>query len=80
MKSGVIVYLSEYEKKISIVVGVTKDLISKVNAVDIVKLASESLGGKGGGGRPDFARAGGGKDIKKISPTYDLMIDFLKKL
>jgi alanyl-tRNA synthetase len=43
----------------SIVVGVTSDLTAKFNAVDFVRVASEKLGGKGGGGRPDLAQAGG---------------------
>jgi alanyl-tRNA synthetase len=42
-----------------IVVGVTPDLTARFNAVDFVRLASERLGGKGGGGRPDMAQAGG---------------------
>ncbi|MFX7090711.1 DHHA1 domain-containing protein, partial [Acinetobacter baumannii] len=42
-----------------IVVGVTSDLTAKFNAVDLVKIGSEALGGKGGGGRPDMAQAGG---------------------
>ncbi len=42
-----------------VVVGVTPDLTKKFNAVDFVRLASEKLGGKGGGGRPDMAQAGG---------------------
>jgi alanyl-tRNA synthetase len=41
------------------VVGVTPDLTSRFNAVDLVKVAAEALGGKGGGGRPDMAQAGG---------------------
>jgi len=45
--------------KIGVGVGVTKDLIKKFNAIDLVKEASIILGGKGGGGRPDFAQAGG---------------------
>jgi len=45
--------------KAGVVVAVTKDLAGKVNAVDLVRLASEKLGGKGGGGRPDMAQAGG---------------------
>jgi len=44
---------------VSIVVGVTDDLTAKFNAVDFVRIASERLGGKGGGGRPDLAQAGG---------------------
>ncbi|MCB9994150.1 MAG: alanine--tRNA ligase [Hyphomicrobiaceae bacterium] len=45
--------------KAAVVVGVTDDLVSKANAVDLVRTASEVLGGKGGGGRPDMAQAGG---------------------
>jgi alanyl-tRNA synthetase len=45
--------------KAGIVVGVTKDLTERFNAVDLVRLGAEVLGGKGGGGRPDMAQAGG---------------------
>ena len=45
--------------KAGVVVGVTGDLTSRFNAVDLVRVASEALGGKGGGGRPDMAQAGG---------------------
>ncbi|WP_316179353.1 MULTISPECIES: alanine--tRNA ligase [unclassified Bradyrhizobium] len=45
--------------KAGVVVGVTADLTSRFNAVDLVRAASEALGGKGGGGRPDMAQAGG---------------------
>jgi alanyl-tRNA synthetase len=45
--------------KAGVVVGVTADLVTRYNAVDLVRLASEALGGKGGGGRPDMAQAGG---------------------
>ena len=45
--------------KASIVVGVTDDLAGRFNAVDLVRLGAEALGGKGGGGRPDMAQAGG---------------------
>jgi alanyl-tRNA synthetase len=47
------------EGKAGVVVGVTADLTSRFNAVDLVKKGSEALGGKGGGGRPDMAQAGG---------------------
>ena len=58
--SGVvaIVGLSD-DGKAGIVVGVTNDLTSRFNAVDLVKKGAEALGGKGGGGRPDMAQAGG---------------------
>ena len=42
-----------------VVVGVTNDLVARFNAVDLVRKAAEVLGGKGGGGRPDMAQAGG---------------------
>ena len=58
--SGVvaIVGISE-DGKAGVVVGVTADLTTRYNAVDLVRVASEALGGKGGGGRPDMAQAGG---------------------
>jgi alanyl-tRNA synthetase len=45
--------------KASVVVGVTGDLTTRFSAVDLVRVASVALGGKGGGGRPDMAQAGG---------------------
>lgn len=57
--SGVIALIATDDGKASIVVAVTSDLTDKINAVDLVKLGAEALGGKGGGGRPDMAQAGG---------------------
>jgi len=57
--SGVCVAISVNDGKASIVVGVTDDLKEKHNAVDLVRIGSQALGGKGGGGRPDMAQAGG---------------------
>jgi alanyl-tRNA synthetase len=45
--------------KAGIVVGVTNDLVARYSAVDLVRKGAEALGGKGGGGRPDMAQAGG---------------------
>jgi alanyl-tRNA synthetase len=45
--------------KASAVVAVTPDLVDRFSAVDLVRVASAALGGKGGGGRPDMAQAGG---------------------
>jgi alanyl-tRNA synthetase len=45
--------------KAGIVVGVTEDLVKRFNAVDLVRKGAEVLGGRGGGGRPDMAQAGG---------------------
>ena len=47
------------EGKAGIVVGVTPDLTARFSAVDLVRKGAEALGGKGGGGRPDMAQAGG---------------------
>ena len=58
--SGVVAIVGVTEDgKAGIVVGVTADLTSRFNAVDLVRKGSEALGGKGGGGRPDMAQAGG---------------------
>ncbi len=57
--SGVVALVSTAEGKASIVVGVSPDLTARFNAVDLVRMASEAVGGKGGGGRPDLAQAGG---------------------
>ena len=60
LESGVVVIINVGEDgKAGVVVGVTADLVARFNAVDLVKIASEALGGKGGGGRPDMAQAGG---------------------
>ncbi len=57
--SGVVALVSIAEGKASIVVAVTPDLTARFSAVDLVRAASTAAGGKGGGGRPDMAQAGG---------------------
>ncbi|WOH54117.1 alanine--tRNA ligase [Bradyrhizobium sp. sBnM-33] len=58
--SGVVAIVGVTEDgKAGIVVGVTADLTARFNAVELVRKGSEALGGKGGGGRPDMAQAGG---------------------
>jgi alanyl-tRNA synthetase len=57
--SGVVALVAVNEGKASLVVGVTDDLTGRLSAVDLVRVGSEALGGKGGGGRPDMAQAGG---------------------
>jgi alanyl-tRNA synthetase len=58
--SGVVAMVAVSEDgKGAIVVGVTADLVARLNAVDLVRAGAEALGGKGGGGRPDLAQAGG---------------------
>ena len=57
--SGVVALVSVAEGKASLVVGVTDDLTGRFDAVKLVRAGSAVLGGKGGGGRPDMAQAGG---------------------
>ncbi len=58
--SGVVALVSvDGDNKASLVVAVTQDLTSKIDAVKLVRIGAEKLGGKGGGGRPDMAQAGG---------------------
>ncbi len=57
--SGVVAFVTVAEGRASLVVGVTEDLTARISAVDLVRAGSEALGGKGGGGRPDMAQAGG---------------------
>jgi alanyl-tRNA synthetase len=58
--SGVVAIIGVTEEgKAGIVVAVTDDLTGRFNAVDLVRLGAEALGGTGGGGRPDMAQAGG---------------------
>ena len=57
--SGVVAVVTVDDGKASLVVGVTGDLTERFSAVDLVRIGAEALGGKGGGGRPDLAQAGG---------------------
>jgi alanyl-tRNA synthetase len=57
--SGVIALIAVNEGKASLVVAVTEDLTGRFSAVDLVKAGAAAVGGKGGGGRPDMAQAGG---------------------
>ncbi|HUO97810.1 MAG TPA: alanine--tRNA ligase, partial [Rhizomicrobium sp.] len=57
--SGIVAFAAVADGRASLVVGVTDDLTKKFSAVDLVRLGAEALGGKGGGGRPDMAQAGG---------------------
>ena len=59
LSKGVILLISENDGKVAIASGVTSDLLPSVSAVDVVKAVAAKLGGKGGGGRPDLAQAGG---------------------
>ena len=76
LKEGIIIAYAVQEQKLGIAIGVTKELSKKFSAVELVKIGSSVLGGKGGGGRNDFAQAGGEK-IEKIEDSYK---EILKKL
>ena len=75
--SGIVAFVGVDDGKASAAVGVTKDLTDKYSAVDLVKAASEALGGKGGGGRPDMAMAGG-PDGSKAEAALDAVRALLK--
>jgi alanyl-tRNA synthetase len=78
IKTGVVVLASPSEGKVSIVVGVTADLTKKAPAGQIVKQLAPIVGG-GGGGRPDFAEAGG-KDASKIQELLSMSRTLVEKM
>jgi alanyl-tRNA synthetase len=57
--SGVVALVSVNDGKAAVVVGVTADLVGKVDAVELVRRGVTAVGGAGGGGRADFAQGGG---------------------
>ena len=77
--SGIILLISGAGGKAAISAGVTSDLTDQINAVDLVKIAAVELGGKGGGGRPDMAQAGG-NDMANVKKAISLVENFLKEL
>ena len=62
---GIVIVFANKDEKVGLAVGVTENLTNKYDAVKFAKLGSEIIGGKGGGGRKDFAQAGG-QDSNKI--------------
>jgi alanyl-tRNA synthetase len=70
LKEGIIIVFASKDGKIGLAVGVTDKLKNKYDAVKFVKMSSEIIGGKGGGGRSDFAQ-GGGLDESKIDEAYN---------
>ena len=59
LKTGIIVVFASLDDKVGLAIGITEELIDKYDAVKFAKAGSEIIGGKGGGGRKDFAQAGG---------------------
>ena len=74
IKKGIVISISTFEEKVGVAVGVSNDLVAKFDAVELVKIASEMLGGKGGGGRKDFAQAGG-TNKEKIEKAFKAITD-----
>ncbi len=73
LKDGIVIVYTVIDNKIGIAVGVTNSLTKKYNAVELVKLGSSVIGGKGGGGRNDFAQAGGNRS-DKIQKSYQTIL------
>jgi len=61
---GIVIVFANKDNKVGIAVGVTEKITNKFDAVQFVKIGSEIIGGKGGGGRKDFAQAGGENHLK----------------
>lgn len=74
--SGVVVFVGLDNGKAGVVVGVTDDLTDKFSAVELVRAASEAVGGKGGGGRADMAQAGG-PDASKADAAVEAVKSLL---
>jgi alanyl-tRNA synthetase len=77
--SGIAALVAVNDGRASVAVGVTDDLAGQVSAVDLVKAAVATLGGQGGGGRPDMAQ-GGGPDGSKANEALAAVRDALEKV
>jgi len=74
LKKGIVVVYTVINNKVGIAVGITSDLTKKYDAVKLVKLGSKIIGGAGGGGRKDFAQAGGNQS-NKIEESYQNILE-----
>jgi alanyl-tRNA synthetase len=77
--SGIAALIAVNEGRASVAIGVTDDLVAKVSAVELVKVAVAALGGQGGGGRPDMAQ-GGGPDGSKANDALQAVKKALEKV
>ena len=75
--SGAMVLIAEKDGKVAVAAGVTDDLTGTISAVDMVRVAVEKLGGKGGGGRPDMAQ-GGAKDASNSDAAIAAVKELLE--
>jgi alanyl-tRNA synthetase len=78
MPAGVVVLISATDGKASLVVAVSKNITDQINAVDLVRIGAEQMGGKGGGGRPDMAQAGG-PDANKAEAAINAILEATKQ-
>ena len=78
LKVGIVIVYTVIDKKVGIAVGITSGLTKKYDAVELVKLGSKAIGGIGGGGRKDFAQAGG-KNSQKVDFSFEEILKFIKK-
>lgn len=77
--SGVILVVADTGGKAAVAAGVSRDLSERVSAINLVRAAAVALGGKGGGGRPDMAQAGGA-DPSKADDAVDAVKSILERL
>jgi len=70
LRDGIVIVFASKDDKVGVAVGITNKLTQKFDAVKFVKLSSEIIGGQGGGGRKDFAQAGG-QDQSKINEAFE---------
>ena len=77
IRSGVVVLGTRQERKAALAVGVTADLAERVSANDLIKQIAPLVGGSGGG-RPDFAQAGG-TEGDKIPQALDRAVELLER-
>ena len=75
LKDGIVIIYAINDGKVGLGVGVTKTLEKKFDAVKLVRAGSDIIGGKGGGGRNDFAQAGG-----SLPNKIDASFENIKKL
>jgi alanyl-tRNA synthetase len=75
--SGVVAFIAVNGGKAALTIGVTDDLTDRVSAVDLVRAGAAAVGGKGGGGRPDMAQAGGpnGNDADTALKAIEIAIE-----
>ena len=76
-KEGIVIVCASKDDKVGLAIGVTNNLTKDYDAVQLVKVGSEIIGGKGGGGRKDFAQAGGNK-VEMIDEAFKKIRTLIK--